>query len=91
LIALRAVLTSRAITWASDALVHDDTIKWATDALVHDDRTVSALARHVRVDWHTLWPAVKAEAVTRTSRPERLAWPRSAGRAHLAAEPASAD
>jgi transposase len=60
LIAPRAVLTSRAITWATDALVHDDT-------------TVSALARHLRVDWHTLWRAVKAEAVTRTSRPERLA------------------
>ena len=59
LIAPRAVLTSRAITWATDALVHDDT-------------TVSALARHLRVDWHTLWRAVKAEAVTRTSRPERL-------------------
>jgi len=59
LIAPRAVLTSRAIAWATDALAHDDT-------------TVSALARHLRVDWHTLWRAVKAEATRRTSRPERL-------------------
>ena len=45
LIAPRAVLTSRAIGWATDALAHDDT-------------TVSALARHLKVDWHTLWGAV---------------------------------
>lgn len=58
LIAPRAVLTSRAIGWATDALAHDDT-------------TVSALARHLKVDWHTLWRAVKGEATRRTSRPER--------------------
>lgn len=49
LIAPRAVLTGRAIGWATDALAHDDT-------------TVSALARHLRVDWHTLWRAIKAES-----------------------------
>jgi hypothetical protein len=38
LIAPRAVLTGRAIAWATDALAHDDT-------------TISALARHLRVDW----------------------------------------
>ena len=27
--------------------------RWATDALAHDDTTVSALARHLGVDWHT--------------------------------------
>ena len=59
LIAPRAVLTSRAIAWATDALAHDDT-------------TVSALARHLRVDWHTLWRAIKAEATRRTSGPDRL-------------------
>jgi transposase len=59
LIGPRAVLTSRAIAWAVDALAHDDT-------------TVSALARHLRVGWHTLWRAVKAEAAARTSRAERF-------------------
>lgn len=39
-LAPRAKLTRRAITWATDALAHDDT-------------TVSALARHLGVDWHT--------------------------------------
>lgn len=60
LIAPRAVLTSRAIGWATDALAHDDT-------------TVSALARHLRVGWHTLWRAIRAEATARTSRPGRRA------------------
>jgi len=59
LIAARATLTSRAIGWAVDALAHDDT-------------TVSALARHLRVGWHTLWRAVRGEADARTSRPGRL-------------------
>jgi transposase len=59
LIAPRAALTSRAIGWAVDALAHDDT-------------TVSALARHLRVGWHTLWRAVRGEADVRTSRPGRL-------------------
>jgi transposase len=56
----RAKLTTRAITWATDALVHDDT-------------TVSALARHLEVDWHTLWDAVELEATTRLADPDRLA------------------
>lgn len=59
LIAPRAVLTSRAISWAVDALARDDT-------------TVSALARHLRVGWHTLWPAIKRTAAARVSRPDRL-------------------
>jgi transposase len=58
LVAPRAVLASRAIGWAVDALAHDDT-------------TVSALARHLRVGWHTLWRAVQAEAAARASRPDR--------------------
>jgi len=59
LIAPRAALTSRAIGWAVDALSHDDT-------------TVSALARHLCVGWHTLWRAARAEAAQRISRPGRL-------------------
>jgi len=59
LIAPRAILTRRAIAWATDALAHDDT-------------TVSALARHLRVGWHTLWRAIKTEAEARTSQPGRL-------------------
>jgi transposase len=45
----RAKVTSRAAAWATDALTFDDT-------------TVSALARHLGVDWHTCWDAVEAEA-----------------------------
>jgi transposase len=30
-------------------------VRWATDALSCDDTTVSALARHLGVDWHTAW------------------------------------
>ena len=59
LIGPRAALTRRAVAWATDALAHDDT-------------TVSALARHLRVDWHTLWYAVRAEASTRLAEPRRL-------------------
>lgn len=66
LIAPRARLTSRAISWAVDALAHDDT-------------TVSALARHLRVAWHTLWRAVRGEAQARTSRPGRLQGVRTLG------------
>src|SRR5829696_2307063 len=54
----RAVLTARAVAWSADALTHDDT-------------TVSALARHLGVDWHTAWYAV--EAKTRVGQTERLA------------------
>jgi transposase len=59
LIAPRAKLTTRAI-------------RWATDALTHDDTTVSALARHLGVDWHTCWDAVEAEATRRLADPARL-------------------
>ena len=59
LIAPRAKLTSRAIGWATDALAHDDT-------------TVSALARHLGVDWHTLWDAIEQEAIRRLADPARL-------------------
>jgi transposase len=55
----RAVLTTRAVEWAADALTHDDT-------------TVSALARHLGVDWHTCWDAIEVEAKARVGRPERL-------------------
>jgi transposase len=55
----RAVLTTRAVRWAVDALSQDDT-------------TVSALARHLGVDWHTAWTAIEAEAKVRVGKPERL-------------------
>ena len=53
------VLTSRAVAWATNALSYDDT-------------TVSALARHLGVDWHTAWDAIEVEAKARTSNPDRL-------------------
>jgi len=56
----RAVLTGRAVVWATDALADDDT-------------TVAALARRLGVDWHTLWEAVKVEAQRRLADPARLA------------------
>ena len=59
LAAPRAKLTSRAIDWATDALVMDDT-------------TVAALARHLGVDWHTCWDAIEAEARRRLADPDRL-------------------
>jgi hypothetical protein len=34
----------------------------ATDRLTQDDTTVSAVAWHVGVAWHTLWDAVETEA-----------------------------
>ncbi len=55
----RAKVTSRAAAWATDALTFDDT-------------TVSALARHLGVDWHTCWGAVEAEATRRLGGPARL-------------------
>jgi transposase len=55
----RAKLTTRAAAWATDALTFDDT-------------TVSALARHLGVDWHTCWDAVEAEATRRLADPTRL-------------------
>lgn len=59
LVAPRAKLTTRAIAWATDALEHDDT-------------TVSALARHLGVDWHTCWDAIETEAERRVDDPARL-------------------
>jgi transposase len=47
-------------------------VRWATDALSHDDTTVSALARHLGVAWHTAWVAIEAEAKARVGKPERL-------------------
>jgi transposase len=41
----RTVLTTRAVAWATSALSYDDT-------------TVSALARHLGVDWHTASDAI---------------------------------
>ena len=55
----RTVLTTRAVGWATSALSYDDT-------------TVSALARHLGVDWHTAWDAIEVEAKARTSNPDRL-------------------
>jgi transposase len=66
LIAPRAKLTTRAVSWATDALSDDDT-------------TVSALARHLGVDWHTLWDAVEVEASARLDTPDRLAGVRTLG------------
>jgi hypothetical protein len=54
----RAVLTVRAVRWAIDALSYDDT-------------TVSALARHLGVAWHTAWSAIETEAKARVAVPER--------------------
>ncbi len=59
LVPARAKVTSRAAGWATDALTFDDT-------------TVSALARHLGVDWHTCWDAVEAEATRRVADPSRL-------------------
>jgi len=65
-----AKLTARAVGWA---------VGWAVDALGHDDTTVSALARHLGVDWHTLWDAVKVAARAATgnrygSERTRFSW-----------------
>ena len=37
-----------------------------------DDTTVSALARRLGVDWHTLWDALRVEAERRVAEPDRL-------------------
>jgi len=62
----RAVLTVRAV-------------RWATDALSYDDTTVSALARHLGVAWHTAWTAIETEAKARVAVPERLAGVKTLG------------
>jgi transposase len=66
LAAPRAVLTSRAVAWATDALTHDDT-------------TVSALARHLGVDWHTAWDAIEIEAKARVGKKQRVAGVKTLG------------
>ncbi len=55
----RAKLTSRAVAWALEALRHDDT-------------TVSAIARHLGVDWHTAREAIRHAATTHLAEPGRL-------------------
>jgi len=40
--------------------------------LTLDETTVSALARHLGVDWHTCWDAVEVEAARRLADPGRL-------------------
>ncbi|TCN25342.1 transposase [Kribbella orskensis] len=62
----RSKLTARAICWAADALRHDDT-------------TVSAIARHLGVDWHTAWAAIKVEATRRVNTRGRLSGVRTLG------------
>ncbi len=59
LAAPRSVLTRRAV-------------QWATDSLAEDDTTVSALARRLGVDWHTLWDQVRVQAQTRLAAADRL-------------------
>jgi len=54
------------------ALLSTRAVRWATDALSHDDTTVSALARHLGVDWHTAWTAIETEAEARVGQPGRL-------------------
>jgi transposase len=62
----RMMLTTRAVAWAISALSYDDT-------------TVSALARHLGVDWHTAWDAIEVEAKARTTNPDRLSGVKTLG------------
>ncbi len=62
----RTALTTRAVAWATSALSYDDT-------------TVSALARHLGVDWHTAWDAIEVEAKARTSNPDLLSGVKTLG------------
>lgn len=62
----RSVLTTRAVAWAVSAL------RW-------DDTTVSALARHLGVDWHTLMDAITAHARGRVEDPARVDGVRTIG------------
>ncbi|MBE0010969.1 MULTISPECIES: helix-turn-helix domain-containing protein [unclassified Arthrobacter] len=55
----RSKLTTRAVGWAVDALCGYDT-------------SVSALAYQLGVSWHTLWDAIKPEAIRRTTPADRL-------------------
>jgi transposase len=56
----RAILTSRAV-------------RSAVDALEKYDASLSALAHQLGVSWRALWKGVEAEATRRIGRPERLA------------------
>jgi len=69
----------RAGTWTEDhpyaparSKLTARAVRWAVDALRHDDTTVSAIARHLGVDWHTAWSAIKTEAERHLSRPGRV-------------------
>ena len=62
----RSKLTARAIAWAVDALRHDDT-------------TVSAIARHLGVDWHTAWAGIGPEAAHRLKKADRLSGVKTLG------------
>ncbi len=64
--AQRSKLTTRAIAWAVDAVRHDDT-------------TVSAIARHLGVDWHTAWAGIGPEAERRIAKPGRLSGVKTLG------------
>lgn len=55
----RAKLTARAVVWATGMLRTDDT-------------TVAALARRLRVGWHTLWRAIVGHAAETVDDPARL-------------------
>lgn len=55
----RAKLTTRAAAWATGMLRTDDT-------------TVAALARRLRVGWHTLWRAIQQHAAASIADPARL-------------------
>lgn len=55
----RAKLTARAVTWAVEALRHDDT-------------TVSALARRLGVAWDTCWNGIQHAAKELVKKPDRL-------------------
>ena len=55
----RAILTRRAI-------------RWATDALEKFDTSVSALAHQLGVSWRALWKGIEAEVRRRIGKPERL-------------------
>lgn len=82
LIPARAKFTARAVAWTTGALAHHDT-------------TVSTLARHAGVDWHTWWTRSRPRrpGAQPTARSER--WPfrriTAATRDHDGAHAAPAD
>jgi transposase len=65
-IGVRAKLTTRGIEWAVAALAWDDT-------------SVSAVARRLGVDWHTVWDAVRPVMKRRVENPSRLSGVTSLG------------